>query len=96
MSAVPPFLSEAEIFAIVHPLTQPAAIVRWFMSNGFTELKVRPNGLPLIARAYFDQVTAGSVKVPEQAQEPAVQPNVQAYLDRIAKRAKSRNVSRKV
>ncbi|MFC7514585.1 hypothetical protein ACFQUU_06175 [Herbaspirillum sp. GCM10030257] len=59
MSANPLFLSNEEIFAIVHPLTQPAAIVRWFKHNRFTDVKVRPNGMPLIARAYFDQVTPG-------------------------------------
>lgn len=96
MSANPPFLTDEEIFAIVHPLVQPAAIVRWFKGNGFAELKVRPNGMPLIARAYFDQVTAGSTTAHGDTVEAAVQPNVQAYLDRIKKGAKSRAVSPKV
>lgn len=95
MSANPPFLTDEEIFAIVHPLVQPAAIVRWFKNNGFDQLKVRPNGLPLIARAYYDQVTAGST-ITTQTDTGSVQPNVQAYLDKIAKGAKSKPVSRKV
>lgn len=96
MSANPSFLTDEEIFAIVHPLVQPAAIVRWFKSTGFTDIKVRPNGLPLIARAYFDQVTAGTAKAEGSTSEQSAQPNVQAYLDRISKGAKSRAVSPKV
>jgi len=79
MSALPPFLTDEEIFAIVHPLQQPAAIVRWFKNNGFGDLKVRPNGLPLITRAYFDQVTAGQAKLEAGATPPGAQPDIEAF-----------------
>ncbi|HEY8606684.1 MAG TPA: hypothetical protein VIM12_06190 [Noviherbaspirillum sp.] len=77
MSTHAAFLTDEEIFAIAHPLSQPPAIVRWFLKNGFTEIKIRPNGLPLITRVYFDRVTAS------QAQRAAVgtapQPDVDAF-----------------
>lgn len=80
MSSLPPFLTDEEIFAIVHPLTQPAAVVRWFLKNGFGEIKIRPNGLPLIARAYFDQVTAGQARRAESTPAGAgPQPDVDAF-----------------
>jgi hypothetical protein len=97
MSALPPFLSDGEILEIVTPLVQPAAIVRWFRDNGFPDVKKRPNGMPLVSRAYFDQVTAGSAKKADiHGPEIVVQPNVQAYLDRFAKSAKSKPVRQKV
>ena len=47
-----PYLTDAEIFEIVDPLTQKASIRRWFEKAGFT-VKARPNGMPLILRAEF-------------------------------------------
>lgn len=71
--------------------------MRWFRNAGFNDVKPRPNGLPLISRAYFDAVTAGSVsRVEITGPDTSAQPNVQAYLDRIAKGAKSKPVSQKV
>lgn len=98
MSAQHPFLSDEEILEIVDPLTQPAAIMRWFKNNGFPDVKKRPNGMPLIARAYFDAVTAGAATRAQatETKEAGAQPNVQAYLDRISKHSKSRPVSQKV
>lgn len=56
------FLTDAQILDIVKPLTQPAAIVRWFVREGFT-VKVRPNGMPLISSAHYEAVmTAQEVK----------------------------------
>jgi hypothetical protein len=77
-----PFLSDEEIFAIVKPLTQPAAIIRWFKNNGFDQIKVKPNGMPLVGRTYFDQVTgAKPVRIEEG---PKAEVNVEAYLARVA------------
>jgi hypothetical protein len=84
MSALP-YLSDDEILSIVRPLTQPAAIVRWFRLNGFPDVRKRPNGMPLVSRTYFDAATAGTAPKPEQpGRAPGGQPNVQAYLQRIA------------
>lgn len=49
------YLSDEEIRSITHPLSQPAAMVRWFMRNGFV-VKIRPNGMPLISRAHYETV----------------------------------------
>lgn len=98
MSASPhPYLTDAEIREIVSPLTQPAAIVRWFRSNGY-EVKVRPNGMPLVNRANFDAVSAGAAVKSDAglSENPSTQPNVQAYLDRIAKHSKSSHARQKV
>ena len=93
-----PFLTDDEILEIVYPLTQPAAIMRWFKNNGFTEVKPRPNGLPLVARAYFDAVQVGKAAAANDPHHSgaATQPNVKAYLDRVAKGAKSGAVRSKV
>jgi len=87
MSAILPFLTDSEIKEVTAPLTQPAAIVRWFKNNGFGEVKVRPNGMPLINRAHFDTVTAGAQKQEENKGE---QPDAAAYLKRLATKAKQR------
>lgn len=90
MSAQHPFLSDEEILEIVKPLTQPAAIMRWFKHNGFPDVKARPNGMPLISRAYFDAVTAaGAVRLPQAKEVDAgSQPDLQGYLAHCANRAK--------
>ncbi|HSY29960.1 MAG TPA: DUF4224 domain-containing protein [Burkholderiaceae bacterium] len=86
MSGPLPFLTDDEIRQIVTPLKQPAAIIRWFRSNGFPYIKVRPNGMPLIPRSYFDAVTSGHVS---QAEPARAQLNVDAYLARFDKNRKS-------
>jgi hypothetical protein len=91
MSSIPavlPFLTDDEIRQIAHPLTQPAAIVRWFRHNGFDGLKVRPNGMPLIARAHFDAMTASVAMQNAATTEQA--PDATAFLARIGRKAKSR------
>ena len=81
-----PFLTDEEIRHIAYPLSQPAAIVRWFRHNGFDGLKVRPNGMPLITRSHFDAVTSSVVMKNSHPEQEA--PNVAAYLDRIKRKAK--------
>ena len=90
MSAMLPFLSDDEILQIVRPLTQPAAIVRWFREHGFANVQRRPNGMPLIGREYFNLVTSG-----QQAHAPAIPkvgpgPDVEGYLRKFASSAKPR------
>jgi hypothetical protein len=80
-----PFLTDAEIKEIVFPLTQPAAIVRWFRKNGFTEMKVRPNGMPLISLEHFDSIASGGMVKPAAA-PPREEPDVEGYLTRIQNR----------
>jgi hypothetical protein len=83
MSAVP-YLTNEEILGIVEPLTQPAAIVRWFRSHGFPDCQVRPNGLPLIFRCEFESKHA---QVQETMPE---QPDVSGFLKKIANRSKTK------
>lgn len=91
MSALP-YLSDPEIRDIVKPLQQPAAIVRWFLKAGFAGLKVRPNGMPLIARAHFDQVTIGA-PAPDDAPKRE-QPDTAGYLARLEQRKNKAQASR--
>ena len=53
-----PFLTQSEINEIAAPLTQPRAISRWFSRNGF-HFKPRPNGMPLVSRAHYEEVMSG-------------------------------------
>lgn len=87
-TAVHPYLTNAEILEIVDPLTQPAAIVRWFKNNGYT-VKVRPNGMPLVTRQHFEQVTGGNVDPVTSGGE---QPDVTGYLKRLANKSKKKAV----
>ncbi|WP_261530597.1 DUF4224 domain-containing protein [Burkholderia multivorans] len=57
-NVLPPFLTDAELRRIAEPLRQPAAIMRWFKRAGF-EVKKKPNGMPLVSRAHFEQVMCG-------------------------------------
>lgn len=91
--ATPPFLTDDEIMEIARPLKQPAAIARWFRANGY-DVKVRPNGMPLINRANFDAASAGQ-NSRQGVTDKGVQPNVKAFLDKLANGAKLRPVSSK-
>jgi hypothetical protein len=62
MNSQLPFLTDSEALEIVKPLTQSAAINRWFKQNGFDKIKTKPNGMPLIRRAYFDEVMGALCK----------------------------------
>lgn len=55
-----PYLTDVEVIDIVKPLTQPAAIVRWFNDHGFY-VKKRPNGMPLISRGHFEARTVAGI-----------------------------------
>lgn len=83
-TAVHPYLTNAEILEIVDPLTQPAAIVRWFKNNGYT-VKVRPNGMPLVTRQHFEQVTGGNA---EPIKSVGEEPDVSGYLKRLSNKSK--------
>lgn len=87
-TSAPPFLTDDEIREIVKPLTQPAAIVRWFRANGFPDCRVRPNGLPLITRAQFDAVSAGLAG--QQLDTASDDLDLTAYLKKFGKGPKSK------
>jgi hypothetical protein len=86
-----PFLTDEEILEIVKPLRQPAAILRWFRKNGFDQVKPKPNGMPLIGRTYFEQVTGGVLpKRPEPALDRRLtEPNVEALRARWSPEGKA-------
>jgi hypothetical protein len=50
-----PYLTDAEIEHITHPLTQGAARIRFFKTLG-CKVKERPNGQPLVGRAEYEAV----------------------------------------
>lgn len=80
-----PYLTDAEILEIVEPLTQRAAICRWFTLKGFT-IKVRPNGMPLISRSQFEAAMAGgqtSAKSGLNDDGTQSTPNVVAFMQRF-------------
>lgn len=92
-ATVLPFLTDDEIRQIVSPLSQPAAIVRWFRQNGFDGLKVRPNGMPLITRSHFEAVTASIAMKNATTATTQEGPDVAAYLNRISRNAKSKKAA---
>ncbi|MBO1013456.1 DUF4224 domain-containing protein [Achromobacter sp. SD115] len=54
-----PYLSDAEIDEICEPLTQPHAQIRYLQRLG-VPVSRKPGGRPLVGRAAFDRVMAGS------------------------------------
>jgi hypothetical protein len=86
-----PFLTDDEIHEIVHPLTQPAAIMRWFRRNGFDQVKVKPNGMPLIGRTYFEQVTGGVLPKESEStlDRKPIELNIEALRARWSPEAKA-------
>lgn len=86
MNAMLPFLSDDEILQIVSPLRQPAAIMRWFRSHGFPNAQKRPNGMPLISRASFDQW--GGSQPSNTSTTPRVSLDIEGYLKKFAPHAK--------
>lgn len=76
-----PFLTDQEILDMTAPLTQKAAIVRWFRREGFV-VKIKPNGMPLVARSHFETALSGAQHIaPAQKAEP----DVLALLEHLKK-----------
>ncbi|KAF1042602.1 MAG: hypothetical protein GAK35_02649 [Herbaspirillum frisingense] len=86
MNVPSPFLSDEEILTIAEPLVQSAAIMRWFRKNGFVDLPRRPNGMPLVARAYFDAVVTSGLQKPAAPEAKRAQPNEEALRQRFGGR----------
>jgi hypothetical protein len=80
---IKPYLTDPEILEIASPLTQRAAIVRWFKNNGFGVVRVRPNGMPLIMRSALEQIDQK-----EASNDSKV--DVAAYLRKYGKDAKQK------
>lgn len=79
-----PHLTTDEMLDMVEPLTQPAAIVRWFRKQGFEVKSIRPNGLPLISRAVWEaHLSAPSGADEKLPDNPATTPDVAAFLSRF-------------
>ena len=64
-----PYLTDQEIDDICAGLTQHHAMVRYLRGQGF-EVKVKPNGRPLISRANFDAAMAGQTPARTAQTEP--------------------------
>lgn len=82
------FLTRAEVDELCHPLTQPAAQVRFLRTSGLT-VTVKPNGRPAVVRSHAEAVLSGQgpVTISGQAAEASVivapKPNVDGFLQVI-------------
>lgn len=84
-----PFLTDAELRIIAAPLRQPAAIIRWFRQQGF-DVRIKPNGMPLLSRNHFDDVMAGrSGDTAHPARRNSGEPDVAAFLNKYKRTSKS-------
>lgn len=78
-------IHDDEIRRIAAPLTQPAAIRRWFVKQGFT-IRVKPNGMPLISRAHFDaHLSAAPAPAEATAETASNTPDVAGFLEKFRK-----------
>ena len=83
------FLTQSEINEIAAPLTQPAAISRWFLHNGFY-FKSKPNGMPLISREHYESVMSGNPVPNALKTTPAEQsPDVANFLSQFKTKRKA-------
>ncbi|SUW59059.1 Uncharacterised protein [Burkholderia oklahomensis] len=91
VTLLPPFLTDAELRRIAEPLRQPAAIMRWFKQAGF-EVKQKPNGMPLVSRAHFEEVMRGRppVHISDGGISETATPNAAALLQRFAQSNKKK------
>ena len=69
MSPPSPHLTDQEIDDICAGLMQYHAMVRYLRGQGF-EVKVKPNGRPLLSRANFEAVMAGQTPQNAAPSEP--------------------------
>lgn len=75
-------IPDEELRRIAAPLTQPAAIRRWFARQGFV-IREKPNGMPLISRAHFE-AHLSAVSAPTAAPEETASntPDTAGFLAR--------------
>lgn len=72
------FLSQAEIDDLCHPLTQPAAQVRFLRASGLA-VTVKPNGRPAVVRSHAEVVLSGrTLAGPTDPSDQVGKPEAQA------------------
>lgn len=93
------FISQAEIDELCHPLTQPAAQVRFLRASGLT-VTIKPNGRPAVVRSHAESVLSG--RAPAPASNPVAKPeanparpNVEGFM-KVIKGGKSNGPHKKV
>ena len=69
---------------MVAPLTQPAAIVRWFKAQGFI-VKQKPNGMPLVWRAHFESLMSIGNEEEQKPDDMTTMPDAAALIARFQK-----------
>jgi len=80
-----PDIPDEELRRIAAPLTQPAAIRRWFARQGFV-IREKPNGMPLISRAHFEAHLSASAAPTAAPEETASNtPDTAGFLARFDK-----------
>ncbi len=80
-----PDIPDDELRRIAAPLTQPAAIRRWFVRQGFI-VREKPNGMPLISRAHFEAHLSASAAPTAAPEETASNtPDTAGFLARFDK-----------
>ena len=85
-------LTDEEMLEMAKPLVQPAAIVRWFREQGYI-CRIKPNRMPLISRAHFEQVSGCSTAANDPSAAPQStssndEPDAAALLARFTKKPK--------
>jgi hypothetical protein len=83
-----PWYSDAEIDEMCHPLTQPAAQVKYLRAQGL-HVTVRPNGRARVMRAHAEAVLSGATALTEAATPTPAhrQPNRSALVLAYGRRA---------
>jgi len=79
-----PYLTDSEMREICAPLTRACAIHRWFERNGFVTKK-KPNGMPLVSRAHYNEVMSGCTTTPEPKQSKVITPDLERFKAQFKK-----------
>ena len=80
--SLPPYLTDAEIAHITHPLTQGAARIKFFRKIK-VKVESRPNGQPLVWRVDYD---AARVAAPAANDTGRPQGDWSAFKERVRSR----------
>lgn len=79
-----PDIPDDELRRIAAPLTQPAAIRRWFARQGFI-IREKPNGMPLISRAHFEAHLSAATPTSAPEETASNTPDTAGFLARFDK-----------
>ena len=80
-----PYLTDSEMREICAPLTRSCAIRRWFERNGFFT-KTKPNGMPLVSRAHYDEVMGGHITPTTTQASHIITPDIEQFKTRLKSR----------